>query len=77
MGLRQLSDTGEDIGEPSLRLEVVELDGDDKGIHRCGAHAASARPQRAPRRGCVDPSVETSTSCGHDPWSATATEAAA
>ena len=33
----RLGDAGKDIGEPSLRVDVVELGGDDKGVHRRGS----------------------------------------
>ena len=35
-GVRQIGDAGEDIGEPRLRVDVVELSGDDEGVHRRG-----------------------------------------
>ena len=41
-GVGQLGDAGKDIGEPSLRVEVVELGGGgDEGVHRRGALAAA------------------------------------
>ena len=40
-GVRQLSDAGEHIGEPSLRVDIVELGGGDEGVHRRGALAAA------------------------------------
>ena len=40
-GVRQLRDAGEDIGEPGLGVDVVELGGADKGVHRRGALAAA------------------------------------
>ena len=37
----QVGDAGEDIGKPGLRVDVVELGGDDEGVHRRGALAAA------------------------------------
>ena len=48
-GVRQLGDAGENVGEPSLRIDVVELGGDDEGIHRRGAHAAAVGAAEQPR----------------------------
>ena len=40
-GVWQLGDAGKHIGEPSLRVDVVELGGGDEGVHRRGALAAA------------------------------------
>ena len=32
--LRRLRDPAEDIGEPGLRIDIVELGGADEGVHR-------------------------------------------
>ena len=32
-GLRQLGDAGEDVGEPGLRVDVVEFGGADERVH--------------------------------------------
>ena len=39
-GVRQFGAAGEDIGEPGLRVDVVELGGDDEGVHRRGPFLA-------------------------------------
>ena len=41
-GLRQVGDTVEDIGEPGLRIDVVELRGADERVHDSGPHAPAA-----------------------------------
>ena len=39
--LRHLGDAGEDVGEPGLRVDVVELGGADQRVHhRCSLAAA-------------------------------------
>ena len=48
-GVRQLGDAGEDIGEPSLRVDVVEFGGDDEGVHRRGALAPAVGAGEQPR----------------------------
>ena len=48
-GVRQFGDAGENIGEPSLRIDVVGLGGDDERVHRCGAHAAAVGAAEQPR----------------------------
>ena len=48
-GVRQLGDAGEDIGEPSLRVDVVELGGADEGVHRRGSLAAAVGAGEQPR----------------------------
>ena len=40
LGSRMIIDPAEHIGEPSLRIDVVELGGLDQGEHRSGALAA-------------------------------------
>ena len=47
-GLRRLRDPAEDIGEPGLRIDVVELGGADEGVHRRGPHAAAVRAGEQP-----------------------------
>ena len=47
--VRQLGDAGEDISEPSLRVDIVELGGDDEGAHRRGAHAPAVGAAEQPR----------------------------
>ncbi len=39
-----LGDACEDVGEPGLRIDVVELGGDDQAIHRRGALPILASP---------------------------------
>ena len=36
-----LSDAGEHVGEPGLRIDVVHLDGDDQRVHKRGSFAAA------------------------------------
>ena len=36
-----IGDAGEDVGEPGLRVDVVELGGDDQGVHEGGALTAA------------------------------------
>ena len=48
-GVRQLRDAGEDIGEPGLGVDVVELGGADEGVHRRGALAAAVGAGEQPR----------------------------
>lgn len=33
LGVRMIVDAGEDIGDPGLEADVVQLRGDDQGIH--------------------------------------------
>ena len=47
-GVRQRRDAPEDIGEPRLRVDVVELGGADQGVHRRGALAASVGAAEQP-----------------------------
>ena len=48
-GLRHLGDAIEDVGEPGLRVDVVELCGADERVHDSGPHAAAIRPGEEPR----------------------------
>ena len=48
-GLRQVGDTVEDVGEPSLRVDVVELRGADERVHHRRPYAAAIRPGEEPR----------------------------
>ena len=34
-------DTGEDVGQPGLGIDVVELSGDDEAVHEGGTVAAA------------------------------------
>ena len=47
--LRRVGDPAEDIGEPSLGIDVVEPGGTDQRIHRRRAHAAAVRAGEQPR----------------------------
>ena len=47
-GLRLLGDAVEDVGEPGLRIDVVELRGADERVHDSGPHAPAVGA-RAPR----------------------------
>ena len=47
-GSRVIIDPAEDIGEPGLRVDVVELGGLDQGEHRSGALAAPIRAGEEP-----------------------------
>jgi hypothetical protein len=63
----------EDVGEPSLRIDVVELGGMDQRIDRGGAAAAVIGPGRqgakviersgSRSRNVADPSNQFSTNC--------------
>ena len=46
--LRRLRDAAEHIGEPGLRIDVVELGGADQRVHRRGPHAAAVRAGEQP-----------------------------
>ena len=48
-GLRQVGDTVEDIGEPGLRIDVVELRGADERVHDSGPHAPAVGAGEQPR----------------------------
>ena len=48
-GLRQVGDTVEDIGEPGLRVDVVELRGADERVHHRSPHAAAVGTREQPR----------------------------
>ena len=62
-GVRQLGDATEDIGEPSLRVDVVELSSDDEGVHRRGPLAAAVGAAEQPR-----PSSQSNPAqCSHAP----------
>ena len=49
LGLWQVGDTVEDVGEPSLRVDVVELRGADERVHHRRPYAAAIRPGEEPR----------------------------
>ena len=40
-GLRQVGDAVEDVGEPGLRVDVIQLGGADQGVHHRRPLAAS------------------------------------
>jgi hypothetical protein len=42
-------DAGEDIGQPSLRIDAIHLGRDDQAVHRCGAFAPAIRTAEQPR----------------------------
>lgn len=42
-------DAGEDIGQPSLRIDAVHLGCDDQAVHGSGALSAAIRPAKQPR----------------------------
>jgi hypothetical protein len=44
-----LCDTGEHVGEPGLRIEVVQLASDDHGVHGGRALAAAVGTGEEPR----------------------------
>ena len=48
-GVRQIGDAGENIGEPGPRVDVVELRGDDEGVHRRGSLTAAVGAGEQPR----------------------------
>jgi len=39
--LGQIGDAGEDVCEPGLRIDIVELGGDDQRVHERGALATA------------------------------------
>ena len=47
-GESQVRHSGKDNGEPNLRVDVVHLCGDDKGIHEGGAFAATVGTREEP-----------------------------
>ena len=47
--LRHVGDAGEDVGEPGLRIDVVELGGDDQRVHEGGALGAAVGAGEQPR----------------------------
>ena len=47
--LRLLGDAGEDVGEPGLRVDVVELGGADERVHHSGPRAATIGAGKQPR----------------------------
>ena len=57
-GVGQLGDASEDIGAPSLRVDVVELGSDDEGVHRRGLLAAAVGDRGAHPREAVDEHAE-------------------
>ena len=48
-GVRKRRDAPEDVGEPPVRVDVVELAGGDEDIHRHGALAAAVGAGEQPR----------------------------
>ena len=46
--LRRLGDASEHIGEPGLRIDIVELGGADQRVHRRRAHAAAVGTAEQP-----------------------------
>ena len=49
LALRRPGETAEDIGEPSLRIDIVELGGADERVHRRRAGAAAVGAAEQPR----------------------------
>lgn len=45
---RHIGDAGDDVGEPGLRVDVVQLCGADQGIHEGGALPAALGPREEP-----------------------------
>ena len=41
-----LGDPGQDVGQPSVRIDVVQFGGDNQAVHRCGALAAAIRTRK-------------------------------
>ena len=56
LGVRQLGEAGEDIGEPCLPDDAIELGGDDEGVHRRSALDARSRSRRTAASVCPAPS---------------------
>lgn len=46
--LRHLHDPAQDIGEPSLRIDIVELGGAGQRVHRRSPHAATVQAREQP-----------------------------
>ena len=46
---RITGDTAQYVGEPSLRVDAVELGGGDQGVDRCGALATAVGTSEQPR----------------------------
>jgi hypothetical protein len=42
-------DTGEDVGEPGLRIDAIHFGRDDETVHGCGALSAAIGPAEQPR----------------------------
>ena len=49
LALRRPGDAVEDVGEPGLRIDIVELGGADEGVHRRRPHAAAVGAGEQPR----------------------------
>ena len=45
-GLRQVGDTGEHVGEPDERIDIVEFTCRNEGKHHCGAITAAIRAHK-------------------------------
>jgi hypothetical protein len=44
-----LGEPRQDIGQPSLRVDIVQFGGDDQAVHRCGALSAAVGTREQPR----------------------------
>ena len=38
---RMLGDSGQDVGQPGLRIDVVQFGSDNQTVHRCGTLATA------------------------------------
>jgi hypothetical protein len=38
---RMLGDPGQDVGQPGLRIDIVQFGSDNQTVHHCGALAAA------------------------------------
>ena len=45
---RMSGDTGEDVGEPGLRIDAIHFGRDDETVHGCGALSAAIGPAEQP-----------------------------
>ena len=60
LALRRPGDSVEDVGEPGLRIDIVELGGADEGVHRRRPHAAAVGAGEQPRLPAQSAAVSTS-----------------
>ena len=54
---------GEDVGQPSLRIDIVHFCGDDQRIHDRSPLSAAIRSGEQPRFACLGYASESSLGC--------------